>query len=61
MTPVSAQTCPKANSFRFDDPYEHIHHMENTHEDTYLIDAQEQDMKKMMLNKTNSTKIQMMT
>ena len=35
---------PKINSVRFDDPYEHIHHMENTHEYTHLIDTQEQDM-----------------
>ena len=34
------------NSDRFDEPYEYMNHMENTHEDTYLIDAQEQDMKK---------------
>ena len=35
---------PKMNSVRFDDPYDHIHHMEHTHEDTHRIDTQEQDM-----------------
>ena len=39
-----SRTRPKVNSFRFDDPYEHIHHMKNTYEDTHLIDAQEQEM-----------------
>ena len=35
---------PKVNSFRFDDPYDHIHHMDHNHEKTHLIDTQEQDM-----------------
>ena len=35
---------PNVNSVCFDDPYERIHHMENNHEDTHLIDTQEQDM-----------------
>ena len=34
---------PKVNSFYFDDPYDHICHMENTHEDTHLIDTKEHD------------------
>ena len=29
---------PKVNSVRFEDPYDHINPMENTHEDTHLID-----------------------
>ena len=37
---------PKVNSVRFDDPYDNIHHMKYTHEDTPLIDTQEQDMEK---------------
>ena len=32
---------PKVNSVSFDDPYDHIHHMEHYHENTHLIDAQE--------------------
>ena len=32
------------NSVFFDDPYEHIQHMENIHEDNHLIYTQEQDM-----------------
>ena len=32
------------NSFRFDDPYNHIYHMEHTHENTHLIYTQEQYM-----------------
>ena len=34
----------KVNSILFDDPYDHNHHMEHTHENTHLIDTQEQDM-----------------
>ena len=34
---------PKVNSVRFDEPYDHINHMENTHKDTHTIDTQEQD------------------
>ena len=25
-------------------PYDHIHHMEHTHEETHIIDTKEQDM-----------------
>ena len=32
------------NSVWFDDPYDHIHHTEHTHEYTHLVDTQEQDM-----------------
>ena len=32
---------PKINSVQFDDPYDHIHRMEHTHENTHLIDPQE--------------------
>ena len=32
------------NSVRFDDPYDHIYHTENTHEDNHPIDTQEQYM-----------------
>ena len=35
----------KLNSFRFDDPYYHSNPTENTHEDTNLIDTQEQYIK----------------
>ena len=35
---------PKVKSVRFDDPYDHICHVEHTHEDTHLIYTQEQDM-----------------
>ena len=35
---------PKVNSVCFEDPYNHINPMENTHEDTHLIDTQEQDI-----------------
>ena len=35
---------PKLNSVHFEDPYEHINPMENTHEDTHLIDTQEKDI-----------------
>ena len=41
---IISLTCPKVNSVCFDEPYDHIHHMENTHEDTHLIGTQEQDM-----------------
>ena len=34
----------KAKPVRFEDPYDHIHHMENHNENTHLIDTQEQDM-----------------
>ena len=34
----------KLNPARFGDPYDHVHHMEHTHEDNHLIDTQEQDM-----------------
>ena len=34
---------PKVNSVRFEDPYNHINPMENIHEDTHLIDTQEQN------------------
>ena len=33
---------PKVNSFLFEDPYDHINPMENTHEDTHLINTTEQ-------------------
>ena len=36
-------TLPKLYSVQFDDPYDHIHHMDHNHEKTYLIDTQEQD------------------
>ena len=32
------------NSVQFDDPYDHIHRMEYTHENTHLIDTQEHKM-----------------
>ena len=32
--------CTEVNSVQFDDPYENLHHMEHTHEDTHLIDTQ---------------------
>ena len=35
---------PRVNSVRFGDPYDHTKPMENTHEDTHLIDTQEQDI-----------------
>ena len=31
-------------SVQFNDPYEHIHHMEHNHENTHLIGKQEKDM-----------------
>ena len=33
---------PKANSVRFEDLYDHINPMDNTHEDTHLMDTKEQ-------------------
>ena len=33
------------NSVRFDEPYDHIHHTVNIHEDNHLIDTHKQDMK----------------
>ena len=33
------------NSVRFDEPYDHIYYMENTHEYTHPIDTQEQETK----------------
>ena len=35
-------TLPKVNLVQFEDPYDHINPMENTHEYTNLIDTQEQ-------------------
>ena len=35
---------PKLSSFRSEDPYDYINHMEITHGDTHLIDKQEQDI-----------------
>ena len=35
----------------FDDPYDHINHIENTHEDNNLIDTQEQDMEDTKIEK----------
>ena len=35
---------PKVKSVCFDESYDHINPMENTHEDTHLIDTQEQYM-----------------
>ena len=32
---------PKNNSAQFYDPYDHIHHMKHTHENTHHIDTQE--------------------
>ena len=42
-------TCPrlKSNSVRFEDPYDHIHHMNNHHENNHLLDPQEQDIEKI--------------
>ena len=34
---------PKVNSVCFEYLYDHINRMDNTHEDTHLIDTQEQD------------------
>ena len=31
-------------SVRFEDPYDHINPMENTHEDIHLIDTQEKNI-----------------
>ena len=39
--------CPKVNSVQFDDHYDHINHMDHTHENTQLVDNQEQDMEKL--------------
>ena len=36
--------CPKVNSVRFEDPYDHINPMENNHEDTHIMDTQYQYM-----------------
>ena len=30
------------NSSQFEDPYDHIYHMDNTTDDTHLIDAHEE-------------------
>ena len=38
------QSCPKVNSVRFEDLYEHINPMENSHEYTHIIDTQEQEI-----------------
>ena len=35
---------PKVNSVRFEDPYDHINPTENTHENTHIIDTQEQNI-----------------
>ena len=35
---------PKANSVRFENPYDHIHHINNNHENTHLLYTQEQYM-----------------
>ena len=35
---------PRANLVWFQDPYDHIHHMDHNHENNHLIDTQEQDM-----------------
>ena len=32
--------CPKANSILFEDPYDHIHHMDHHYENTHRIDTQ---------------------
>ena len=56
-----ARPCPKVKPVRFDDPYDHIHHMDHNHENTHLIDTQEQDMKKMSPNKMNYMTRKMMT
>ena len=34
---------PKVNSFRSEDPYDHIHPIENIHDDTHIIDTKEQN------------------
>ena len=31
---------PKLNPVQFDDPYDHIHHIEHTHKYNHLIDTQ---------------------
>ena len=35
---------PKANLVRFEDPYDHINPMKNTHEDTHTIDTREKNI-----------------
>ena len=35
---------PKLNSFLFYDPYDNIHHMDHTHENTHIIYTQSQDI-----------------
>ena len=41
---------PKANSVRFEDPYDHIHHINNHNEHISLLNPQEQDKKKNGIN-----------
>ena len=36
---------PKPNSVRYEDPYDHIHHMGHNHENSHPIDTKEQHMK----------------
>ena len=39
-----AQNWLKLNSVRFEEPYEHINPMDNTHEDIHIIGTQEKDI-----------------
>ena len=52
---------PKVSSVQFYDLYDHIHHMEHTHEDTHPIDTQEQDIENNEVENTTFMKRKMMT
>ena len=36
---IISRPCPKVTSVRFDEPYDHIHHMEHTNEENHIIDT----------------------
>ena len=57
----NSSTSPKVNSVHFDDLYDHINHMENTHEYTHIIETKEQYMELLNLKKNNSMKTQIVT
>ena len=46
--------CPKANSVQFEDPYDHIRHMDHIRENTHPIDTQEQFMENNEFENMNS-------
>ena len=46
---------PKSNSLGFEEPYDHINTMENTHDETHIIDKHNEKSEEMMRSKKNNS------